>query len=231
MLERISWRAWVHLAVACGLLATAGPAVAAWPEPLGRAASAPPTLAFEETSVVAGGLAEGEKVVFFAVARIPLGFTSRVAIFQGEGVADFFGEARFDLGEDVPLKSVWTAISRRSGAFVIDAPEGFLLREVPFPLEPFLPGVAGAVSRIRHGFPWVELLVVRPQVGAWHQRASDGGRSDRDGEPNGRPVTDLEDLVPIGVSPGPPARLLPRDVVVAVDPRDLRFYAATLEAP
>jgi len=230
-MERTLWKGLVCLAALWGCLGAAGPASAAWPEPLGQAASAAPTLVFEETAVVARGFSEGEDVVFFAVARIPLGFTSRVELYQGEEIADFFGEARFELEEEVPLKSVWTVVSRRSGALVIGAPEGFPLREVPFPREPFLPGAAGAVSRIRHGFPWVDLLVVRPQVGAWHQRATDGGAADRDGEPNGRPVTDLEDLVPIGVSPGPPERLLPRDVVVGIDPRDLRFYAATLEAP
>jgi len=230
-MEQTLWNGVVCVAVVCGCLVTAAPAAAQWPEPLGQAASAAPTLVFEETAVVAGGFEEGETVIFFAVARVPLGFTSQVEIYQGEEVADVFGEARFELEEEVPLKSVWTAVSRRSGAFVIGAPEGFRLREVPFPRDPFLPGAAGAVSRMRHGFPWVHLLVVRPRAGAWQQRASDGGRSDRDGEANGRPVTDLQDLTPIGVSPGPPERLLPRDVVVAIDPRDLRFYAAILEAP
>jgi len=231
LIGRATCRGLVCGAVLSGLLGIYGPVAAAWPEPLGQAASAAPTLVLEETAVVAGGFEEGDVVVFFAVARIPLGFTSQVEIYQGEEVADFFGEARFELEEEVPLKSVWTVVGQRSGAFVIGAPEGFRLREVPFPREPFLPGAAGAVSRIRHGFPWVHVLLVRPHVGAWQQRASDGGRSDRDGEANGRPVTDLEDLTPIGVSPGPPERLLPRDVVVAIDPRDLRFYAATLEAP
>jgi len=230
-MERTTRRGLVCAAAFFGFLGVSGQAAAAWPEPLGRAASAAPTLVFEEAAVVAGGFLEGEEVVFFAVARVPLGFTSRVEVYQGEEVADFFGEARFELESQVPLKSVWTVVSRRSGALVVDAPEGFPLREVPFPREPFLPGAAGAVSRMRHGFPWVDVLVVRPRVGAWHQRASDGGGADRDGEPNGRPVTDLEDLVPIGLSPGPPERLSPRDVVVVVDPRDLRFYAATLEAP
>ncbi len=231
MTKRTVWTGLVCVMVLVGGLWATGPAAAARPEPLGRAASAPPTLAFEETSVVAGGFSEGEEVVFFAVARIPLGFTSQVETYQSEEIADFFGEARFDLGKETPLKSVWAVVSRRSGAFVIGAPEGFSLREVEFPRDAFHPGATGAVSRIRHRFPWVDLLVVRPQVGAWHQRVSDGGGTDRDDQANGRPETDLEDLVPIGLSPGPPERLTPHDVVVAINPRDLRFYAATLVAP
>lgn len=225
------------LLVGLGLVASA-PASAQDPAALGREASAAPeiVLTFEEAAVVAAGLTPGGEAAFFSVSREPQGYYQRVVRRSGLETVDSFGEARFEPQEGaVPPKSVWAVADVASGAFEVGAPEGFLLQEIPFPGNAFEVGAPGLVNRLRHTFTDVDLLLVRPGVGAWRLRASDTGPRDRDGVDDDRSVTAPEDATPIAAdpetAPPPPDRYAEDDVLVVINPRDLRFYAARLIGP
>lgn len=226
-----------------GGLAFAEPASASWidPQPLDRAASAAPELAlsFEALEVVASELTPGGDAVFFSVARIPLGDVNQVVRFRGVELVDPFGEARFapeveggpGASEGVPLKSVWAVVDLSTGAYAVGAPSGFFLRQVAFPGRGFEVGAPGLVNRLRHRFSFVDMLVVRPGVGAWWLRAHDVGPHDHDGADDDVSTTSLEDMEPMGASPPPPDRFGKDDILVVIDPRTLRFYATRLLGP
>jgi hypothetical protein len=238
-------------------LALADPAAAAErpssPHALGRAASSAPELVveFEEGEVFATELTPSGDAIFFGLAREPQGAFTRVVRRQGIELVDPFGEARLpvqvlqagsggtggELVDRVPLKSVWAVVDLETGAFGIGAPSGFRLRELPFPGRAFEVGAPGLVNRLRHRFAFVDMMLVRPGVGAWSLRAHDAGPSDHDGADDDRTTTRLDDLEPLG--PGgatptpaaPPDRFAAGDVVVVINPRDLTIYATRLLGP
>lgn len=223
------------LALALWIAATPGALHAATPVPLGSTASAPPELpiTFEEAAVLAAELTPGGEALFFSIARVPLGYSQRVERRVEVVPVDPLGEAYYELGAEragggVPRKSVWAVVDLSSGAYGIAAPGGFVLDESPFPGNGFQVGAPGLVNRLRHTFAWVDLVLVRPGVGAWTFRASDGGGADRDGVADGRTVTALEDAAPVGAAPAPPDRFQAEDVIVVIDSRTLRFYATRL---
>jgi hypothetical protein len=108
---------------------------------------------------------------------------------------DALGEAFFELeeGARVPENSIWTVVDLSTGAFAISAPGSFFLDESPVPGNAFEVGAPGLLNRFRHTFAWVDMVLIRPGVGAWTLRASDGGPGDRDEVADGRTVTALED--------------------------------------
>lgn len=186
------------------------------------------SLSFEPSAVVAHGATPAGDVVFFSIAREPQGYFQRVARRQEILVADSVGDARFELEEATPLKSVWVAADLETGEFAIGAPPGFPLQEIEFPGRGFEVGAPGQVQRLRQRFSWVDMLVVRPQTGAWSLRAWDTSPNDRDGADDDLTTTSVEDLVPLGASPEPPQHYQADDIVVVINPRDLRFYATRL---
>jgi hypothetical protein len=132
----------------------------------------------------------------------------------------------------VLLKSVWAVADLVTGAFAIAAPPGFVLREIEFPGNGFAAGAPGRVNRLRHPKASLDLLMIRPGVGAWRLRAHDTGLADHDGEDDDRVLTDLDDLEPLEPGgPEPPERYAREDVVVVVDPEDLTYYATRLLGP
>ena len=205
--------------------------------PLFRAAeaSAPPELliSFAEAEVLAAELTPGGDAVFWSVGREPLGYVQRVVRHQGVEVVDALGEARFtpETGA-VLLKSVWAVAEVATGAVAIAAPPGFVLREIPFPGNGFAVGAPGRVNRLRHPKSSLDLLMIRPGVGAWRLRAQDTGLADHDGEDDDQVMTDLDDLEPFDpAGPQPPERYARDDVIVVIDPHDLTYYATRLLGP
>jgi hypothetical protein len=232
----------IAVAVAAGLVGARHAAAAdslphSTGTPLVRAgeASAPPELlvTFEEAAVLAAGLTPGSDAVFWSVGREPLGAVQRVVRHQGVEVVDALGEARIapETGE-VLLKSVWAVSDITTGAFAISAPPGFVLREIPFPGNGFAVGAPGRVNRLRHPKSALDLLMIRPGVGAWRLRAHDTGLADHDGEDDDRVMTDLDDLEPFDPGgPEPPERYARDDRILVVDPEDLTYYTTRLLGP
>jgi len=240
MVFRVSTTFGVAILVAATLCGSASAEPSVAPGALGRVASAAPEidLSFEDLAVVASDLTPGGDAVFFSVARIPRGYLNQVVRFRSIELVDPFGEARFSPETDdgtVPLKSVWAVVDLASGAYGVGAPPRFKLREVAFPGRGFEVGAPGLVNRLRHRFSFVDMLLVRPGVGAWWLRAHDVGPHDRDGADDDVSTTALEDMEPLGSAlgqaPPPPDRFGQDDVLVVIDPRTLRFYATRLLGP
>ncbi len=232
-------------AVALAALALGGASTAAAarslpedPRPLFtlRAASAPPELAvtFEEAAVVVSDATPGGDVVVFGMARVPWGAYTQVVRRADVLAADALGEALYEMpdGKAVPFKSLWAAVDLQTGHYAVAAPGDFPLQEIEFPGQGFEVGAPGLVNRLRHRFTWVDELLVRPGVGAWVLHGADGAPEDEDGEANGALVTGLESLEPLEpAGPDPPAGFAAGDVLVIVNPRDLRVYATRLLGP
>jgi hypothetical protein len=187
-----------------------------------------PTIGFEENVIVAKGVTPGGSVVWFGIARERPGRITRVV--RRDSVlpdSDGDGLVRLDLERSVAVQSIWAAVDLTSGAFVVATPEGMPRREVTMPGNSFRRNPRGAVEALQDSREFLEILVVRPGEGAWSLSVGDGGSSDADMQPDGSIQASLASMQPLQASKGALDQLLPGDVVVVVDPRQMEFYAAT----
>jgi hypothetical protein len=193
-------------------------------------AATQPTISLTETQVVATGLTPGGKLAWLGVAREREGWTTRVTQWQdANAVADSAGRAVLDLGRAVPVKSIWVVVDMTTGAFAADAPPAY-----PWAVETDFP-TAGAtfasdrasIVSLQDDKQQLEVLVVRPKVGAWRAtiRHDDPGSRDSAGV-----LLTPSDLAPWGKAPSSPGLLVPGDVIVGIDPDGFTYFARQLGA-
>ena len=185
------------------------------------AAAGPPAISFEPAAAVVHGITPKGQAVWFSVAReISRRATTVVPRYRIEQDADGDGAVRFELEQEVPLRSIWFAVDLTTGETAVATPEGFPK------LEKDLPGKAipAALNRLDLERHFAYLLLVRPGVGAWTLRAGDGGESDEDREPDGTLRAALANLVPVAENgPPPPERFSPKDVLLIIDPDRMEY--------
>lgn len=201
----------------CGLAVAA--VLAATP-----AAGAGPALAFDVDRVTATGVTPAGRAVVLSVSRQRgewIGLTTpRVATVldtDGDGAVDYLP------GGDLADRSLWAVVDLESGEFVVGAPDGFTMVETE--VDP--PAMASQPGLLTDPRCDLELLVVRPGVGAWHGRAGDGADGDDDGVENGAVALQLSALDPVWPVYGGVLldRLRHGDVVIGIDPLRLTYYA------
>jgi hypothetical protein len=206
------------------LLPLAKPASGQTPPP----AKPDPRIAFEESAVVATGLAPGEKVVWFAVEdRVDLADFSRTVVEHydlGDAAAD--GSVRLALKSPPEKRSFWVAAGLKSGAFALATPEGFAPRRPGRPSRLGV-GAGSAADEILDERLWIIGIVVRAGdgegAGAWRFRVGDGRENDADGVPNGLAHLPLDSLHPLPGSPAPPAKVKGDDLWFIADPRRMEI--------
>jgi len=199
------------LACACGVFA-----VGAW-------APAQVKVEFKPTQVVANSITPGGDAVFFAVARerVELGVSvrrwSRVAADD-----DRDGQVVLDLGGSVPIASVWAVLDLATGQCSIVSPPDYPYGgSNPFPGGALQRGGGGRVIGLQLAAESLDILVVRPGVGAWRRGANDArpGRT-----PAGLLAVPVERLQPLGAAPEGPGPLATGDILIGVDPLFLRPF-------
>lgn len=203
------------------LLATLGVAVSA-------SLLSQPAITFEEKAVVARGLSPGGQAVLFGVAREPQGFHSRVVRRAHIATADGAGEARLDLEQPVPARSIWLAADLVSGLFRTATPGGSPAKEIVVPVNAIETLGPGRSGRVRSDLGFIEILYIRPLQGAWVLAVGDGGESDEDRAADSSIAAALDRMAPVGSSPAAPADFVVGDILLVVDPRELQFFAARL---
>jgi hypothetical protein len=189
-------------------------------------AAAPPEISFEADAVVARGISPKDQAVWFSVAREisrqSTDIVPRHAIVTDD---DGDGVVRLELGQEVPLRSIWFAVDLATGETGMAVPEGFPLLEMDLPGN----AIPAALNRLDLERRFAYLVLVRPGVGAWQLRVGDGGASDEDGEPGGTLRAALSSLTPVQEG-GPPApeRFSPRDVLLVIDPERMESAAVRI---
>lgn len=182
-----------------------------------------PQISFEETKVIVTVKA-GSSIVFFGAAHnggvgVELRRWRRPATDVNRD-----GRIVIDLREPVEPHSVWFAIDAETGGTGVAAPETSAFRRIDFPAAVLPRRHDGALDRYITGRSMVDLLVVRPRVGAWVGSAGDGHEGDADGEQNGGITMTFETLQRMRGNAPPPAHLTTRDVVIAVDLLRMQYY-------
>jgi hypothetical protein len=191
-------------------------------------AAAQPVIQIAETQVVATGMTPGGRVAWFAFARERTDWTSRVLHWEGaSGLADASGQTVLNLGRPVPVKSIFVAIDMSTGAFAASSPPAYpWAAHVPFPVDGLAFGADQvSVVSLRDSHEELEVLVVRPQVGAWRATV----RHD-DEALGGTPgvLVNFSAFSPWGASPASLGPLRSGDVIVAIDPNRIEYFAQQL---
>jgi hypothetical protein len=199
-----------------------------WAMPAG---AAPLRVTLETDAVAIAGTTPRGQVVLLGVTR-EIGeddFHTVRRHLQTLSDEDGDGVIRYPVKEGVPLRSLWAVADLTSGDYDAVAPTGFAGREV---------GWRGRGLERRHDGKdavedrraLLELLVVRPKVGAWALRLGDGDENDADGSIDGRIEGILEQMLPLTGDLKPPAIFQRDDLVMALDPTTMEITLVKVPA-
>ncbi len=195
----------------------------------GASASAQPRLEFAETTVSAVGLTPGGQVLWLGAMREIKGWVPTLQRVRTLAVADGSGRATFDLAGNVPVKTILAAIDLATGSFAVATPPAYPnVVGVPFPSGGLSFDEAGAATTLRFDGESLDLVVVRPGVGVWSGRATDGGPSDLDRQRDQSVEISLIALAALGDTTAPLAGARQGDIVLGIDWSRMHVFAGAL---
>ena len=187
------------------------------------------TVQFRSDAVIVRGVSPGGTVAFVGFEKHPGYFRAEVS-YKRELLSDTDGDGAvtYSLEREAASTSVWAFVDVTSGAAAVVSPDGEAFREVESPFgDPFSHDGAEVVL-MDDARRELDLLYVRPAVGAWQFLASDGNSEDRDGSSNGRLRVHLRDLREMGGGGRAVTQVLAGDVVVGLDRYKGEFFVAEL---
>lgn len=128
-------------------------------------------------------------------------------------------------GIEVPIahpafRSIWLIVDMKADEYVIATPPGYRPRTMKYPLT--VASDLGSLTALR---PTAFVFVIHPPQGAWERVAGDGSENDDGNKGDSQVKVFLHRFLPIGGSPPAPAHLTPRDIVMAIDPVSMEFFA------
>ena len=122
------------------------------------------------------------------------------------------------------VASVWAIVDFDTGRYALAAPGGFAPRAMDIPEH----GWRGGSEHFELRRNYLEMLVVRPGVGAWTQSLSEGGSNDDDRQLNTVLRMRLANMQRLHGHDGPPRPpvIVPRDLLLIIDPHELDYFAS-----
>ena len=181
--------------------------------------AAPFRVTLEPDAVVVSGVTAKGRAALLGVTR-EIGEDDYPTVRRHlEVLADEDGDGtiRYPMEAGIPTRSVWAVVDMASGDHDAASPEKFGQRRVNWRGRG-LERRSDGRDTVEDQRSLLELLVVRPQVGAWALRVRDGAESDGDGAIDGRLSGVLDSMKPLSDGPQPPSILQKDDVVLALDP-------------
>jgi len=195
---------------------------------LAAVAYAEPVIAISESAVTVSSISPGASVAWLALGHEAEAFMTQYR--SRDGViedADADGVITIEYPATIPLRFVIAVVDLESGAWKVATRDDF----TSFPIEPA--GRFGRARGMRPSLDMVEIernelevLLVRPRVGAWRLRAFEGSPADADRANDAVLTIRFADLTPLA-TPGNavPGTLKPGDVLIAIDPEELGHFA------
>jgi len=155
-------------------------------------------IAFTDKEVRVEGLTPGGQAVWLSVAREkPSWITSIVRRDGFVADDDKDGQVRIEYDDALSRNSAWVVVDFETGDYAFATPEGMNWREVDFPAKALARDTAGAAKGFVAKRGFVELLFVRPGIGAWGLPVCDGSVTDEDRPTQGVLQVSLSRLRPL----------------------------------
>jgi hypothetical protein len=195
--------------------------------------AANPVVTIDEQLLTATEVTPGGDVVVFSLWRDRTTWqTEQVRVSDVVPDTDIDGTITYDPGRRIALQSVWFVADLATGDYAAGSPQDFSPRASAPDVLSFMQDERNETVAVSFSGPEVIALLVRPGVGAWRLDAGDGADGDDDSQQDGTIELDVSSFSPVGDSrtAAPPA-LLPGDVIVTVNPRNLDYIAAEYAVP
>jgi hypothetical protein len=193
--------------------------------------AAPPNIQLSTEALTISGLAPGASVALLSVAREQMPYMARV-VSRRELLVDDDRDGRVRYAPEVGIaySSIWIAIDVATGDATFAMPDGV----TPLVMEQRGAGEGHAVEAIINsvevGRTSIDVVIVRPGVGAWSANAQDGSDADKDGRVDGRLRLDQTKLQPLRTSYGDaPNSLRKGDVVALLDAQRMEYRLETVK--
>ena len=180
------------------------------------------------TTLQVSNVEAGGRVVLAYVKRWRPEYYPRTARHDEILVADGDGTAAVELDELPPPKFIAFAVELDSGRFDVVTPEGSPAHAVSMPVNSLQTGPGSHLDRLHLDGPQIELLLVRPGVGAWRLTQFDGGLDDLSPSSDGQILTELASMEPIDESGPPPVEYERDDILIQVAPRSMEYFVARI---
>lgn len=191
--------------------------------------AAQPEIRLFDDRLTVTNVSPGGTVAIFGAARQE-GAAAHLSRWQ-RAVEDTNRDGAVELALPVPIPpdSVWFAVDVETGALAVARPPASRFRPRDFAPEMLVKGPDAKIDRFVVNKGMVDLLVVRPHVGAWTGQAVDGHGSDDDGAQDGRSTVVFTGGRSLHGGAPPPAHLTPRDVIVAVALRTMEYTSTEVQ--
>src|SRR4051812_33379469 len=192
-------------------------------------AGGPPSIVITfaaDTLRVSGGTSGGAVVLFGVERTVRDDFSEAVTIWN-ERLTDDDRDGEVSLTLQKPLSpfTVMAAIDESDGRYVIATP-GFIPLTIAAAGK-LHPNAKGEPIEFQNAMAYAEAFLVSPGKGAWLAHVFDGTGSDGDGNANGRVSVRFAAMKASRGRPDTPGpdHLLPRDLVIVINPMTLAVYA------
>lgn len=193
------------------------------------AADRPLDLSLADGELVVDLLDPGATAVLFTIQRSSAGYLADNKR-RSEWLVDDDGDGivRVEVEGEIPTKFLAIAVELGSGRFDVWVPDDSPAREIALPLHSLLHGSGNRLDHLEDQNRYVELLLVRPSVGAWRLRTWDGGLADESPSSDGVTLTALASLEALGDSGSVPEEFERDDLLFRIAPREMEYYVARI---
>jgi hypothetical protein len=191
-----------------------------------------PSFSANGSTVTLAGIRKGATVAILSISLEARGDHS--APLRREHViedTDQDGAINWSDGPAIVSRSLWCAVDLETGEFVVGAPAGFRVRQMPLVDLALIERDAqdGSKEKVHLDVnrTQVEVLVVRPGKGAWVSSIRDGGLTDGDGKVNKYARASFSALAILkNVHAQEELKQIRQgDTVIVVDPLEMQIFA------
>jgi hypothetical protein len=199
-------------------------------KPVEPPAAAAPILIVQGDSLKASGLTPGRTLFIMGLSRDVVAHEPRMGHAEVELPSKSDGTFELKLLSAAPVQSLWLLIDIPTGRYALTSPGGVLPAPMEFPRNALKSNGSGEIHHIEANLVYVDVVWIRPGVGAWRKTVGDGGRFDADGKPDGKTQLSVDDMKPVGESLDHPKKIEKGDTIFIFNPRTLAWFVTEVGA-
>jgi hypothetical protein len=191
----------------------------------------PPAITFEPSALVITGVTPNTAIIVFGVECRVQGYGWATRNVYEVLQSDASGNARLDVSPRViPPRSIYTAVDSLTGGFAVVSAQGAPLATPSAPsltLNDSLADEVTAFDTFDLNRQWIEVICVRPGVGAWRMSVNDGSSADALPTP-GAVQLEASGMHLLAGTQSSPVQFLPSDVLIVIAPYDMEVIATAV---
>jgi hypothetical protein len=173
----------------------------------------PLQLTFDVQSATAKGATRGAEVYAFSVAREQGVGLVNVVPRDLRLVAGNDGSASWTFPAPLPVRSLWLFVDLTTGAYASASAPGYAGHQLPLTDKHIRKNAGGELAQLAFDGSVVEVILVRPGVGAWRAAVASGGALDEGNEPRKAAISSVKLTPTAGTTAAAPSSLKKDDVV------------------